>query len=69
MGDEAEQTWNDDEEPIRNPVRRSAPGHRWTVAGAPATPLDVVLSVDNASVNPGDVAWVRVLHASPDAPA
>jgi hypothetical protein len=39
---------------------------------APATaaaPLDALLTVDNATPNPGDVARVRVIHNSPDAPA
>lgn len=42
------------------------------MAAAPALagkPLDAVLTVDNGSLNPGGVARVRVLHASPDAPA
>lgn len=42
------------------------------LAAAPAlagTPLNAVLTVDNATANPGNVARVRVLHASPDAPA
>lgn len=33
-----------------------------------ATPLDALLSLDNATANPGDVARLRVVHNSPDAP-
>lgn len=33
-----------------------------------ATPLGALLTVDNATPNPGDVARVRVIHNSPDAP-
>jgi hypothetical protein len=38
-------------------------------AAQAATPLDALLSLDNASANPGDVARLRVVHNSPDAPA
>jgi len=34
-----------------------------------ATPLGALLTVDNATPNPGDVARVRVVHNSPDAPS
>jgi hypothetical protein len=34
-----------------------------------ATPLNALLSLDNATTNPGDVARLRVVHNSPDAPA
>lgn len=34
-----------------------------------ATPLDALLTVDNGSATPGDVARVRVIHNSPDAPS
>ncbi len=42
-----------------------------SVAGpvSAATPLDAILTVDNTTTNPGDVARVRVVHNSPDAPA
>ena len=33
-----------------------------------ATPLNALLSIDNATANPGDVARLRVVHNSPDAP-
>lgn len=38
-------------------------------AAQAAAPLDALLTVDNASANPGDVARVRVVHNSPDAPS
>jgi len=37
-------------------------------AASAATPLNALLTVDNATANPGDVARVRVIHNSPDAP-
>lgn len=40
----------------------------FTSASEAATPLDALLTVDNASSNPGDVARLRVVHNSPDAP-
>lgn len=40
-----------------------------TGAALAATPLSALLTVDNATANPGDVARVRVIHNSPDAPA
>ncbi len=33
-----------------------------------ATPLNALLSIDNATANPGGVARLRVVHNSPDAP-
>ena len=42
-----------------------------TLAGAShaATPLNALLSLDNATANPGGVARLRVVHNSPDAPS
>lgn len=37
-------------------------------AAQAATPLDALLSLDNAATNPGGVARLRVVHNSPDAP-
>lgn len=38
-------------------------------AAAGPTPLQVIATVDNQTANPGNVARVRVVHASPDAPS
>jgi hypothetical protein len=38
-------------------------------AAAGPTPLQVIATVDNQAANPGNVARVRVVHASPDAPS
>ena len=52
----------------RNLVAFSLLALTLAAASHAATPLNALLSLDNATANPGGVARMRVVHNSPDAP-
>ena len=54
--------------PARTLLAFSLLGLTLAAASHAATPLNALLSVDNATANPGGVARLRVVHNSPDAP-